>query len=292
MPLVAAAILPHGWNLIPELDESADGALATVAGMRRVGEAFRSAGVEAIVLAGPHGTRVTNQMCIMDVGRAAGSITLNGKTVDLNVTVDRQLVHAIAAASSDHGVPNALAGFGGNRPDQAVAPLDWGGFVPLWFLGTGKPHEQGIGTVLSPAPQEESVPPVVLITPARGLPRAQHVEFGRAIGEAIEADPRRIGFVASCDWSHVHLESGPYGYDPIAPQMDKTILDAIQTDTLHSLIDVPQEDVERAAIDGLWQTLMLAGLRDVAPLPKVELLSYDVPGYYAMIVALYSQVTT
>ena len=158
MPLVAAAILPHGWNLIPELDESADGALATVAGMRRVGEAFRSAGVEAIVLAGPHGTRVTNQMCIMDVGRAAGSITLNGKTVDLNVSVDRQLVHSIAAASSDHGVPNALAGFGGNRPDQAVAPLDWGGFVPLWFLGTGTPHEQGIGTVLSPAPQEEAFP--------------------------------------------------------------------------------------------------------------------------------------
>jgi aromatic ring-opening dioxygenase LigB subunit len=74
--------------------------------------------------------------------------------------------------------------------------------------------------------------------------------------------------------------------------MDKTILDTIQADTLHSLIDVPQEDVERAAIDGLWQTLMLAGLRDVAPLPKVELLSYDVPSYYAMIVALYTKVTT
>ena len=288
MPLVIAAILPHAWTLIPDLDETAEGASKTLSAMRQAGSAFREAGVEAIVLAGPHGTRVFNHMSIMDVGRAAGSLTLNGKTVDINVPVDRALVHAIAESTRARGVPVALAGYGGNRPDQAVAPLDWGGSVPLWFLGNGSPHEQGLGSVLSPAPKVESVPPVVLITPARGLPRAQMIEFGKAIGEAISADSRRIAFVASCDWSHVHKESGPYGYDPIAPVMDRTIVDAIEQDAVHRLIDLPQADVDRAAIDGLWQTLMLAGLRDVAPLPSVELVSYEAPSYFGMIVALYS----
>lgn len=289
MPLVAAAILPHGWNLVPELDDTGGGAPKTQAAMHRAGEAFRDAGVEVIVLAGPHGIRVKNAMCVLDVGRVAGSLTLNGKTVDLNVAVDRTLVEAIAAATTDRGIAVALAGYSGNRPDQAVAPLDWGGFVPLWFLGNGEPHMQGVGSVLSAAPETESVPPVVIITPARGLPREQMIEFGQAIGEVCASDSRRIGFVASCDWSHVHLESGPYGYDPIAPEMDRRILDAIESDTLHQLIDVPQADVERAAIDGLWQTLMLAGVREAAPLPVVELVSYEVPSYYAMIVALYSQ---
>ncbi|MEJ7838614.1 MAG: aromatic ring-opening dioxygenase subunit LigB, partial [Thermomicrobiales bacterium] len=267
MPLVAAAILPHGWNLVPELVETGGDAPRTQAAMQRAGVAFREAGVEVIVLAGPHGIRVKDAMCMLDVGRVAGSLTLNGRTVDLNVPVDRALVESIGTATSAAGIPLALAGYSGNRPDQAVAPLDWGGFVPLWFLGNGNPHAEGAGSVLSPAPDVESVPPVVIITPARGLPRQQMIDFGQVIGEVVSNDPRRIGFVASCDWSHVHLESGPYGYDPIAPEMDKRILEAIETDTLHALIDLPQADVDRAAIDGLWQTLMLAGVRDTAPLP-------------------------
>jgi aromatic ring-opening dioxygenase LigB subunit len=69
--------------------------------------------------------------------------------------------------------------------------------------------------------------------------------------------------------------------------MDRTIADAIETDALHDLIELPQADVERAAIDGLWQTLMLAGVREIAPLPRVELISCEAPTYFGMIVALY-----
>jgi aromatic ring-opening dioxygenase LigB subunit len=279
--------LPHAWTLIPELDPTAEGANATLEGMRRAGKAFRDSGVEAIVLAGPHGIRVDGAICVADVARAAGTLNWNGNSVDLNVPVDRRLVASIKDAARKRNVPMAMAGYAGNRPDQSASPLDWGGFVPLWFLGNGQPHQQGVGSVLSPAPESESVPPVVLITPSRSLPRKAMVEFGRAVGDAVSADSRRIAFVASCDWSHVHKASGPYGYDPIAPDMDRTIAHAIENDALHDLMDLPQADVERAAIDGLWQTLMLAGLRDVAPLPKVELISCEAPSYFGMIVALY-----
>jgi aromatic ring-opening dioxygenase LigB subunit len=281
MPLVAAAILPHAWTLIPELDPDAEGAHRTFMSMVAAGACFHDAGVEAIVLAGPHGIRVDGAICI------AGTLTWNGRTVDLNVPVDRPLVDSIAESAQLRGVPVARAGYAGNRPDQSASPMDWGAFVPLWFLGDRAKHQQGLGSVLSSPPAAESVPPVVLITPSRSLPREAMVEFGRAVGDAIARDDRRIGFVASCDWSHVHLESGPYGFDPIGKDVDAAIVKAITEDDLHGLIDLRQEDVQRAAIDGLWQTLMLAGVRDMQPLPDVDLLSYEAPSYFGMIVALY-----
>lgn len=287
MPITAAAILPHGWDLIPELSDDADGALATREAMFRAGNAFRDAGVEVIVLAGPHGIRVDGAICIANVARAAGLIERGVRRVDLNVPCDRPLIAAIASAAEARGVPVALAGYAGNRWGQSVSPLDWGGMVPLWFLGNGQAHAQGAGSVLSPAPDIESVPPVVLITPSRLLPREQMVEFGRAVGDACSIDPRRIGFVASCDWSHVHQSDGPYGYDPIAREMDQNIVDAIRSDRLGGLIDLSQADVERAAIDGLWQTLMLVGVREIQQLPQVDLVSYEAPTYFGMIVALY-----
>ena len=286
MPVVCAAILPHGWDLIPVLSDDAGGALATQAAMISVGEMFRDSGVEAIVLAGPHGIRVDSAICIADVARAAGRIERGSRVAELNVPCDRSLIASIGSAARARDVPVAMAGYAGNRADQSASPMDWGAMVPLWFLGNGNLHAQGTGSVLAAPPAQESVPPVVLITPSRALPRAAMVEFGRAVGDACAADSRRIGFVASCDWSHVHRADGPYGYDPIAPEMDGKIVAAIHADTLPALIDLPQDDVERAAIDGLWQTLMLTGVREIQPLPPLKLLSYEAPTYFGMIVAV------
>ena len=52
------------------------------------------------------------------------------------------------------------------------------------------------------------------------------------------------------------------------------------------LIDLGERLVEAAAIDGLWQALMLAGALEIAPL-RHELLSYEAPSYYGMLVAAY-----
>ena len=43
-----------------------------------------------------------------------------------------------------------------------------------------------------------------------------------------------------------------------------------------------------AAIDGLWQTLMLGGALEAVPM-QGELLSYEAPSYYGMLVAIWSQ---
>lgn len=81
MPLIAAAMMPHGYALIPELTDDVAGTLATTAAMEKIGRCYRAAEVEAIVLVGPHGTRVDGAMCVMDVGRAAGTLSQDDRHV-------------------------------------------------------------------------------------------------------------------------------------------------------------------------------------------------------------------
>jgi AmmeMemoRadiSam system protein B len=161
--------------------------------------------------------------------------------------------------------------------------------TPLWFAG----HDAdmtGYGYVLAgflKGQPEASGPPAVLITPATELPREQNVTFGQAVAEAAAASDKRVAFIASCDWSHSHSASGPYGLHPAAKQMDAQVLDAIRANQPLSLIDLDDEFIRNAAIDGLWQLLMLGGALQVTPL-DVDVLSYEAPSYYGMIVATYA----
>lgn len=288
MPLVAAAMMPHGFMLVPPVSEDAEGVLGTRHAMEEVGRRFAGAGVEAVVLIGPHGTRVDGAMCLMDVGRAAGTLTYHGLRAEMNVPCDRPLIASIRGAAENDGIPVAAAGFAGNRSDQSVAPMDWGAFVPLWFLGHDA-NVAGSGDVLAPVPATDSGPPVVLITPSRALDRETMIAFGRTLGRVFADDPRKIGFIASCDWAHTHSEQGPYGAHPKAAEVDGIVVEAVKTNDLRSLLSLPDEDVADAAIDGLWQTLIMAGIQEVTPC-DAAFLSYEIGGYFGMIVAAYTPV--
>jgi len=283
MPLVFAAVAPHGFPIIPALSDDAEGALATRAAMEELGRRAAAAGVEALVVAGPHGIRVAGAVCLADAARAAGTLRWEGRKVELNVPLDGDLTQAIAAAAGAAGVPVALAGFAGNRRDQSVVPLDWGTLTPLWFLGHGR-DMPGHGDVLADPPAADLGPPAVVVTPSRALPRPTLVAFGRAVAAAAEADGRRVGFVASCDWGHTHRADGPYGFHPKAAEVDARVVAAVAAGEPLRLLDLPDEDATAAAIDGLWQTLVLGGVLEEVPM-RAEVLCYEAPSYYGMLTA-------
>ncbi|MEA2581958.1 MAG: hypothetical protein QOF33_43 [Thermomicrobiales bacterium] len=284
MGIVFGAIAPHGFTIIPEMSEDAEGGLKTRAAMEELQRRITAAAPDVIVIAGPHGFRVEGAICLADVGRGAGTLTWKGRQIEMNVPVDGALTDAIARTAEAKGIPIARAGYAGNRRDQAVIPIDWGVITPLWYAGHGR-NMVGWGHVLADPPENDG-PPVVIATPSRSLPRENLIAFGHAIAEAAAADGRRVAFIASCDWGHRHREDGPYGFHEASARIDRVIVDAVASGDLRSLLAVTDQDATDAAIDGLWQVLMLAGILERAPLAG-DLLSYEAPTYYGMIVATY-----
>lgn len=286
MAVVFAGIAPHGFTIIPEMSDDAEGGLKTRASMEELQRRISAAAPDVVVIAGPHGFRVDGSICVADVGRGAGTLSWKGRQIEMNVPVDGEMTDAIVSRAEAKGVSVARGGYAGTRRSQSVMPIDWGVITPLWYVGHGR-NMVGYGHVLAPKPEGDEGPGVVIATPSRSQPREHQIEFGRAIAEAAEDDGRRVAFIASCDWGHRHAESGPYGYSEASAQVDAQVVDAVKDEDLRRLLDISDERANEAAIDGLWQTLILQGVLEHTPL-KVDLLSYEAPTYYGMIVATYS----
>jgi aromatic ring-opening dioxygenase LigB subunit len=285
MSRVFAAIVPHGYPVIPDLSEDAEGGLATREAMFTFADRWRAAKPDIIVIATPHGMRADGLISLAAVARAAGTLVWEGKQFEMNVPVDLDFTDAIADAARNRDVPTALLGFAGNRRQQAVMPLDWGVMVPAYFAGHNR-NLTGSGFIPAPKPDEDIAPPIVIINPARQLPYEDEIEFGRAIADAAEATDKRVAFIASCDWGHCHKETGPYGYNPESERVDNIVVEAIKREDIKSLTSLTETETTEAAIDGLWQTLMLEGFLEGAG-AKVDFLTYEKPNYYGMIVATY-----
>jgi aromatic ring-opening dioxygenase LigB subunit len=140
--------------------------------------------------------------------------------------------------------------------------MDWGTLIPLAFL-----------------PEL----PVVVVSPARDRPLAEHAALGRAIAGAAE---RRVALVASADHGHAHDPEGPYGYDPAAATYDELAVELVRENRLGEL-DRLAELVEAAKADSLWQLAVLHGALGSAF--DVELLSYEAPTYFGMLTAAFTR---
>jgi aromatic ring-opening dioxygenase LigB subunit len=175
------------------------------------------------------------------------------------------VLEALASAE----VPSVGVSFGSNDPATAVAPMDWGVLIPLWFMG-GR-HDPPV--------------PLVVVTPARDLSALAHIAAGAAISAAAAESGRRVAFIASADHGHAHLESGPYGYHASAKKYDRLICKLVRTGALDRLSDIPLELVEEAKADSWWQMLMLHGATKGW---TGRLISYEAPTYFGMLTAGYS----
>jgi aromatic ring-opening dioxygenase LigB subunit len=151
--------------------------------------------------------------------------------------------------------------------------MDWGVLIPLWFMG-GR-HDPPL--------------PLVVITPARDLSPADHVQAGAVIAAAAAASGLRVAFIASADHGHAHDPEGPYGYHPDAKTYDELIVELVRDDRLDRLSEIPIELVEQAKADSWWQMLMLHGA--TASGWRGRLISYEAPTYFGMLTAAYEPVS-
>jgi len=268
---VFAAIAPHGGIAIAEAcePEERDVAIKTRAGMEELGRRFDAAKPEVVIVATPHNVHISNALGVVVASRVKGK--LNGVTppIELDLPSDIPLAWRILESFGAAGLPAVGVGFGSNDPETAVAPMDWGVLIPLWFMGG------------------RSQPPVpaVVVTPARDLGAGDHVSAGAAMAAAADAAGQRVAFIASADHGHAHAKSGPYGYHAAAAEYDALVSDLVRSNRLERLLDIKRDLVEDAKADSWWQMLMLHGATRGW---KGRLISYEAPTYFGMLTAAYT----
>ena len=244
-------------------------AAPTRAGMLELGRLFAAARPQAVVIATPHNVHIPASMGVIVSGRVAGQLAGAPPSIALDVPTEMTLAWLVLKALVAAGVPASGISFGGNDPAEAVAPMDWGVLIPLWFMG---------GRTDPPVP-------LVVITPARDLSAEDHINAGGAIAEAANESRLRVAFIASADHGHAHDPQGPYGFDPAAKQYDQLICELVRDDHMDRLAGIPLELVESAKADSWWQMLMLQGA--TAKGWSGRLVSYEAPTYFGMLTAAY-----
>jgi aromatic ring-opening dioxygenase LigB subunit len=269
--LVFAAIAPHGGLAIEEActPEERGLAAATRAGMQELGRLFGAARPQAVVIATPHNVHIPGAMGVLVAGRVAGRLAGAPPSIALDVPTELPLAWKVLESFASAGVPAVGVSFGGNDPAGAVAPMDWGVLIPLWFMGG----------------RNDPPVPVVVVTPARDLSAEDHIKAGAAIAAAAASSGLRVALIASADHGHAHDAAGPYGFHPAAKQYDGLICDLVSGERLDELSAIPLELVETAKADSWWQLLILQGA--TAGGWRGKLLSYEAPTYFGMLTAAY-----
>jgi aromatic ring-opening dioxygenase LigB subunit len=271
--IVLGVVAPHGSIAVAEActEEELAAAAATRAAFEELGRRCSAAHPQAVVVVTPHNVHVEGAIAVVVAARLEGAVSgSEGRTITLECDAERALSGLVLDALEEFGVPAVAVSFGGNRPEEAVMPMDWGTLIPLWHLG---------GRFDPPLP-------AVVISPARDLSPGTHVDAGRAIAVAVERSGARAVLVASADHGHRHRTDGPYGYDPASAEYDAAVSALVAESRLAGLLTLDPGFVEQAAADSWWQLLVLhGGLGDAY---SAELLSYEAPSYYGMLCASFS----
>jgi aromatic ring-opening dioxygenase LigB subunit len=273
MPLVFAAIAPHGSMAIAEWCKPQERELAakTRAAMEQLGRRFAAASPEVTFVLTPHNIHVERSMAIVLAGAMAGTLEGGAAPISMRVPVDRDTAVALAASVGEAGIPIAALSYGANDTAAAVFPMDWGIQVPLHFMGG----------------RDEPPKPIVMVAPARDLAWDAHVTAGRAIAKAAEASGKRVALIASCDHGHAHDPKGPYGFNPASKEFDDRVVELVKRDALGELLHFDPVFVAEAKADSFWQMLMLHGA--MGDRWRGDFLSYEAPTYFGMLCAAYSR---
>lgn len=272
------AIAPHGWLAIPELCAPAERELAaaTQRGMAELGRRFDAARPDTTVVFTPHNVHVEGLLAVVDAARIEGTLDSEDPAqtrLALGAAVDRELALAVRDDLRGQGLPVVAVSWGGNDPRDAVMPMDWATFIPLWYLGG----------------RREPAPAIAVVAPARQLPPAEHVRAGAVVAAAAARLGRRVAVIASADHGHGHREDGPYGYSAASAPFDEKVAEIVRSGRLERLLELERSFVDDARADSWWQMLMLHGaLAATEGRWRAELLSYEAPTYFGMLCASFA----
>lgn len=285
MPLVYSCLAPHGTDVIADLAKDSETVRAfskTRKAMLELAKQMERAQPDIVVIASPHNLRLWKKIGISIAENSSGSLSSERgrprvRTLSLSVRCDTRFARLLYARSIKTRLPAVGANYGTFEGPNSCLPMDWGTFVPLWFLLPTK------GVVRRE--YQITKPRIVIVTPSREIPIRQNILFGRLVARLAEEEKdSRVAFVASADQAHCHRRDGPYGYHPSAREFDGIAVGAVKKVELGELFELDPSLIENARPDSIWQLAMLYGAALEVPMVG-HFLSYEVPTYFGMICA-------
>ena len=227
---------------------------------------------DTIIIATPHNLRIKGYVGVIATEYVSGELVREGIALKMRLETDRELAEKIWDTSMKSNLPVLHVNYGTDGGDLSSLCLDWGTFIPLWFIKNQyRSHSS-------------NMPKVVLVFPSREVPWDILVQFGEAIRNSSEEIKRRTVFIASADQAHAHSKDGPYGYSKFANVFDKKVLEIIKSNSLEDLLNIDPDIIEAAKPDSFWQMLILTGAWRGSE-KKVRYVVYGRPTYYGMLVA-------
>ena len=132
--LAFGAIMPHG-DVIPAIStDYGASSQKTNDAMEQIGQAFRDAAPDVLLLLTPHGVRVEASVTVSVTERASGELIGNDTTIRVDLPVHQFFALSLASRAGSAGVPVSTVIFGSAAGEGSTIPLDWGSIIPLWYL--------------------------------------------------------------------------------------------------------------------------------------------------------------
>ena len=195
--IVFGAVLPHPPILLSEIGQGRESAASsTLAAYKTIAERLRALEVERCVLISSHGIVTLNRFHLLS-GELRGNFgPFGAEQLEFGRDADSELVDAILTNGRASAVPLS--------PVFTWEPGDHASGVPLLLLGS-------------------SVPERVAVVSMSFLDAEAHVSFGRAIGDAVAPLDGRTAVLASGDGVHTLSSESPYGFHPLAAEVQEQI---------------------------------------------------------------------
>jgi aromatic ring-opening dioxygenase LigB subunit len=249
--LVFAGITPHTPLLIPTIGKDNLKAMsATAKALERLAQDLYLARPDTVVVISSHATQYPDAFAI----NLHDSYTIEFKdfgdlSTSQTVHPDIETITQIQRAMRDRKVPLTL---------DSAQSLDYGTGVPLTFLLPLLPD-------LALVPISHS-----------GLTPKDHVQFGSALKDVIDASRKRIAVIASGDLSHALSSDAPLTYRKEGQLYDDALLECVKTHSLGNLLRMDESVIAQAGQCLHEQVLILFGLMEKRQ-TRPEVLSYEHP---------------
>ena len=237
MPLVFAAMTPHIPLLIPTIGkESGTQKLTkTIAGMRALEEELYVAKPDIICVISPH------------EGLFDTAFIINAHT---SFTSSYEIFSEFNTKESWVGAPDLAAKISHetnqikNIPVQLISEekLTHGATVPLHYV--------------TPKNTKTKVLPVGF----SNLSTKQHIAFGEVLKDVFMMSKYSIAVIASGDLSHTLTHDAPNGYNEQGAQLDKLLIDLLQSNNTSGIIQIDPDIVQASHECGYRSLLVLLGI--------------------------------